>query len=85
MRDYFLSPITRFSDAEGFLFCLDQDGLLFHPEDDPSTVINSKTGNPIFTDEEVLLIRQRIDEVYEFMDDPCQWILESLDPFKDQR
>ena len=51
MRDYFLSPITRFSDAEGFLFCLDQDGLLFHPEDDPSTVINSKTGNPIFTDE----------------------------------
>lgn len=78
MRDYFSSPIKSEADAEGFFFCLHQDGLLFHPEDDPSTVINGQSR--IFTDEEALLIRQRIDEAYEVMDDPCHFILSMTEP-----
>jgi hypothetical protein len=75
VKTYFLDPIKSFADAEGFFFCLHQDGLLFHPEDDPSTVINGQSGAMLFSDSEVPLIRQRIDEAYEFMNDPCEFIL----------
>jgi hypothetical protein len=73
MKHYFLDPIKSESDAQGFFFCLYQDGLLFHPEDDPSDVVNS--GNPIFTDLEAQEIRQRLDEAFEFMNDPCEFAL----------
>jgi hypothetical protein len=78
MKPYFLTPLTSFADCEGFLFCLDQDGLLFHPEDDPAIVINDK--GQLFNPEEVKALRQRIDEVYEFMDDPCEFILSMTSP-----
>jgi hypothetical protein len=74
VKTYFLDPIKSEADAEGFFFCLHQDGLLFHPEDDPSIVVN-QSGAFIFTDAEVLLIRERIEEVYSVMDDPCEFIL----------
>jgi hypothetical protein len=73
MKPYFLDPIKSEADAEGFFFCLHQDGLLFHPEDDPAIVINDQ--GQLFDDDEVKALRQRIDEVYEFMDDPCEFIL----------
>jgi hypothetical protein len=79
MKDYFLTPIKSFADAEGFFFCLYQDGLLFHPEDDPSIVVD-RSGSLLFTDPEVLIIRQRIEEVYEVMDDPCRFILDLTEP-----
>lgn len=75
MKTYFLDPIKSEADAEGFFFCLHQDGLLFHPEDDPSTVINGQSGAMLFSDSEVPLIRERIEEVYSVMDDPCDFIL----------
>lgn len=74
MQDYFLTPIKSEADAEGFFFCLYQDELLFHPEDDPSIVVN-QSGALLFTDAEVLIIRQRVNEAYEVMDDPCDFIL----------
>lgn len=80
MRDYFLDPIRSFADAKCFFFCLYQDDLLFHPEDDPSIVINGRSGEMLFNDSEVPLIRQRIDEIYEFMDDPCEFILSMTEP-----
>jgi hypothetical protein len=73
MKHYFLDPIKSESDAEGFFFCLHQDGLLFHPEDDPFDVVN-KNGR-VFTDSEAHAIRQRLDEIYQFMDDPCEYAL----------
>ena len=73
MNPLFTTPLTSFADCEGFFFCLDQQGLLFHPEDDPATVINDQ--GQLFNPEEVKALRQRIDEVYEFMDDPCEFIL----------
>ena len=75
MRDYFLTPINRESDAESFFFCLYQDGLLFHPEDNPSEVINSRSGHLLFTDQEAVALRERIEEAYSVMDDPCEFIL----------
>ena len=73
MNPLFITPIKSEADAEGFFFCLDQQGLLFHPEDDPANVTNDS--GRIFTDSEATAIRKRIDEVYEFMDDPCEFIL----------
>jgi hypothetical protein len=49
--------------------------MIFHPEDNPADVINNATGQALFTPEQVELVRQRIDEVYEVMDDPCEYIL----------
>lgn len=79
MKTYFLTPIRSEAEAEGFFFCLYQDGLLFHPEDDPSIVVN-QSGALLFTDPEALILRQRIDEAYEFMDDPCHFILDLTTP-----
>jgi len=78
MNPLFLTPIKSEADAEGFFFCLDQEGLLFHPEDDPSSVINAH--GQLFTAEEAEALRQRIDEIYEFMDDPCEFILKMTEP-----
>ena len=78
MNPLFITPIKSESDAEGFFFCLDQQGLLFHPEDDPAIVINDQ--GQLFNDQEVVALKQRITEVYEFMDDPCQYILSMNEP-----
>ena len=78
MNPLFLTPIKSESDAEGFFFCLHQEGLLFHPEDDPASVINAN--GRIFNDEEANAILQRINEAYEFMDDPCEFILSMTEP-----
>ena len=78
MKPYFLNPLTSFADCEGFFFCLHQDGLLFHPEDDSFSVINAN--GRILTNEEAEALRRRIDEVYEFMDDPCEFILSMTEP-----
>jgi hypothetical protein len=65
--------LTTLSQCEGFFSCLFNDGLLFHPEDDPSIVVTDQ--GELFNDEEVRALRQRINEVYELMDDPCKLIL----------
>jgi hypothetical protein len=74
MKPYFLSPLTTLSQCEGFFSCLINDDLMFHPEDDPSIVVN-KSGDMLFSDSEVNALRQRINEVYRLMDDPCDFIL----------
>lgn len=78
MRDYFLDPITKEAEAEGFFFCLYQDNLLFHPEDDPASVFNN--AERVFTDEEAEILRVRIEEIYSVMDDPCDFILTMTEP-----
>jgi len=59
--------------------------MLFHPEDNPADVINNATGQPLFTSEQVEQVRQRIDEVYEVMDDPCEYILTLTGPVTDEQ
>ena len=73
----FHNPIKSQNDAEQFFYDLENEGLLFHPEDDPATIINDQ-GKLIFASDDVELINQRIDEVYMFMVDPCEFIINSF-------
>ena len=80
MSDVYTTPIRTEADAEGFFYQLHQLGRLFHPEDDPATVINGASGQWLFTPDQCQHLRQRIDEVYEVMDDPCAYCLTLTNP-----
>ena len=71
--DYFDLTITSERDAKLFLHLLHEDGLLFHPEDDPSEISNG--GVPLFTMDEVDLLRLRLAEVHLHLHNPCAYIL----------
>lgn len=73
------TPIQSENDAQGFYYELESLGLLFHPEDDPAQIIN-KNGR-VFTDPEAQALRERVEETYTFMVDPCDYIL-TLDTYK---
>ncbi len=83
MNTIFTTPIQSLSDAEGFLFELDQLGLALHLEDSPDTVIDSRTGKPLFTPEEAQLMAERVKEVFEHMEDPIQYLLDLSAPADD--
>lgn len=71
--DYFDLTITSERDAKSFLQSLHEDGLLFHPEDDPADISND--GVPLFTMDEGDLLRLRLAEVHLYLKDPCAWAL----------
>lgn len=75
----FNKPITSENDAEQFFYDLFNENLLFHPEDDPATIINHDKKH-IFSRNECILINQRIKEIYQYMDDPCEFIIEQFYP-----
>jgi hypothetical protein len=84
MTDIYTTPIRTEADAEGFFFQLHQLGRLFHPEDDPSEVVNGASGEWLFTKEQAQHLRDRINEVYEVMDDPCDYCLTLTHPDSDR-
>jgi hypothetical protein len=71
---YIQTPIKTLNDVRGFFFQLEQDDKLFHPEDNPESVIN-RQGKPLFSPSECIDLRERINEVYKLIDDPCDYIL----------
>lgn len=73
MRPYLAKPITPLAEAYEFFKHLQSDDCLFHPEDDPSSIIDSDN-HPLFSPREADLLRQRIAEVYVFDSDPCAYI-----------
>jgi hypothetical protein len=77
MKQYFLEPIKTVEEAHEFFKSLDRDGLLFHPEDSPASIVKVLTGEPTFTDE-VRLLAYRIEEVYVVDQAPCEFILSLL-------
>lgn len=84
MTDIYTTPIRTEADAEGFFFQLHQLGRLFHPEDNPSEVVNGASGEWLFTKEQAKHLRDRLDEVYEVMDDPCAYCLTLTNPDSDR-
>jgi len=76
MNALFTTPIANTADAEGFLFQLHDLGLSFHPEDSAASVVDSKTGNLLFTTAEASAIDERMDEVFQYMADPCAYLLD---------
>ena len=73
----FTKPLTSQRDAQQFFRDLHAADLLFHPDDDPATILN-QAGERIFTDEQCPLIAERIAEIYEFMADPCEFIVDTF-------
>ena len=69
------TPIASTADAEGFLFQLVQHGREFHPEDNARDIINGATGQPLFTAADADLINERMEEVFTFIVDPCEYLL----------
>jgi hypothetical protein len=80
MTDVYTTPIRTEADAEGFFFQLHQLGRLFHPEDDPAEVVNG-----LFTPDQAQHLRDRLDEVYGVMDDPCAYCLTLTNPESDRK
>ena len=75
MKSYFTTPITTEDDAKNFIDSLHKDEILFHPEDDAYDIID-RDGTRLFTDEEALELNNRLDEVYQYMKDPCEYIIQ---------
>ena len=57
-------PITSLEEGKAYLDRCIEAGLIWHLEDDPSEIINGKEGKPLFTEEEIPLVRARCDELY---------------------
>jgi len=72
--------ITSEKAARAFIYALFDNHRLYHLEDDPSQIINSQTGAPAFTPEEVPLLRSRVAECFEVMDDPMELCLSLVLP-----
>ncbi len=83
MPIYMTTAIQSQADAESFLFQLDQDGLLFHPDDDPASIIGAD-GKPTFTPAQADTVRQRMVEVFQYLDDPCAYALALSNPESDR-
>jgi hypothetical protein len=74
MKSYFTTPITTEDDSKNFIHSLHKDGLLFHPEDDAHDIKDHK-GEYLFTDEEAFELNNRLEEVYDYIEDPCEYII----------
>ena len=77
IRAYFKRKIKTIEEAEDFYRNLSKDNLLFHPDDKADQIVN-RNDLRIFTDQEALLIDQRVDETYKVMKDPCDFIIKNL-------
>lgn len=69
-REYLLDPIRTRTDAENFIMLLEKDGLIWHFDDHPDTIIDSRTNSPLFTDAETAAAHCRVWELREVMGDP---------------
>ena len=72
---YFKKVITNVEESHLFLDRLQSDYPMLHPEDDMNNIIENSTGERTFTEEQAEDLHNRYDEVYEYLDDPCEYIL----------
>ena len=73
------TPITTTEGAQAFLRHMADTGRSFHPDDDPSTIVNVSTGEPTFAPDEWEPLRDRIGEVFSYMEDPYSFIMDLED------
>jgi hypothetical protein len=78
MNPLFETPIQSQNDAEDFLRQLHQMDMLFHPEDSPKNIITGPSGKPLFTAAEAKAVADRMDEVFQHLDDPCGFCLDII-------
>jgi hypothetical protein len=70
------TPITNESQAMSFLKQLAAEEKLFHPDDPAATIYCSYSNTPVFTPEEATLIDQRMAEVFDYLADPYETVLD---------
>lgn len=68
--------ISNTEEAINFIKGLITDDKFYHLDDDPSDIINGKTGEPLFTKEEAKCMEERVLELHEFLDDPFEVAIE---------
>jgi hypothetical protein len=73
--NYFKKTITSKRESEDFLTFLNTTDQLFHPEEDPRNIIINSTGELLFNEEQSVDLENRLDEIYEYLEDPCEYIL----------
>jgi hypothetical protein len=59
------APIHDFESAKAWIRGLRPAGLEFHFEDSPETIVNEK-GQRTFTDDECVVVRERVEQLYSF-------------------
>ena len=74
----FTNQIKSTQKAKDFLTYLNDTDQLFHPEDNPRDIISNTTKKRLFNESQCLDLDQRIEEVFFYLDDPCQFILDEF-------
>jgi hypothetical protein len=75
MESYMTTPITSIEEAKKFICELYFDGNMFVFDDPASCFVSNSTGEPAFTAEECKHLDARVDEVFQYMEDPFQLCL----------
>ena len=76
---YFTAPLASEDMARDFIKALCSDGLDFHFDDDPASIINGGTGVRVFTDAEAAFLRQRVKELHELLADPFAELIDAME------
>jgi hypothetical protein len=64
--------LTTQEEASSFLSALENEGRMFHLDDDPETIVWTFDGSRVFTDQECIPLRKRVEEIFNLLDDPYQ-------------
>ena len=75
MKSDFTKQINTINQARLFLNNLLEDNLMFHLESNPHEILNSNE-EPLFTTEQANLLELRLSEVFDKLDDPCEYVVE---------
>jgi len=70
------TPITNEHGAANFLTALFMMGLLFHLDLNPQDVDDTKTGSPVLTDDELMLLTARVGELIMHGPNPYKFCFE---------
>jgi hypothetical protein len=64
--------LTTPEEASSFLSALENEGRMFHLDDDPEKIVRTFDGSRVFTDQECIPLRKRVEEIFNLLDDPYQ-------------
>lgn len=78
--EYMTTPITDEKQAQKFICDLYFDDNLYHFDSPANEIVNFKTDERAFSDEECELLDQRVKEVFEHVEDPFILCLALIDP-----
>ena len=72
----FTKPINSMQEAKDFLTFLHDSDQLFHLDEDPRDIIKNATGLRLFNEEQCTNLEARLEEVFEYLDNPFEYILD---------